>query len=384
MSQKYALNWLDTLISTTLNPDRNDLAAMTEDDVSSLILEIDRECLKLQSSIQQQIFGVFRERQIEVLVRQYHTACIILLDQVNGQHREARLEVLYNKLSRCIDDLLSFIETRYSRHLSLDERVPATYLEASRDELRVRLNKLRGMVLRKIDDKKLAEIIMNALSPFINDQPLSGATFRILLYHKELILGLEQLKNTTNLNAAVNELLVYLNFNDRAYVSYFTKCLGDKVAAQDLCEDKIKTLLFHSKEFSHMHRKEGVKFNEHHADLKAILGEWFAHEISYLERVQLSNSTEPQAAPPGKQQKLVCSLSVDQMALVLRAADDLKIVIARSMNAVFKIVTPYLATQQKDTISYDSMRSKSYAAESKDKRVAIDALEKMISKIREY
>ncbi len=71
------------------------------------------------------------------------------------------------------------------------------------------------------------------------------------------------------------------------------------------------------------------------------------------------------------------------MVLVLRSA-DLKIVMARSLNTVFKTIVPHLSTPFQENISYDSMHSKSYAAETKDKEITIQTLEQMIKRIQEY
>jgi hypothetical protein len=72
------------------------------------------------------------------------------------------------------------------------------------------------------------------------------------------------------------------------------------------------------------------------------------------------------------------------MALVLRAADELRIIMARSLNSVFKSIVPHLSTPYQENISYDSMRSKSYSAEQRDKEIAIQTLQQMINKIKEY
>jgi hypothetical protein len=82
--------------------------------------------------------------------------------------------------------------------------------------------------------------------------------------------------------------------------------------------------------------------------------------------------------------KILCSLSVDQIGLILRAADDTKLIQAKSLNLVFKSIVPYLSTSNKTDISFDSMRSSTYHPEAPDKEKAIAALEKMITKINDY
>jgi hypothetical protein len=85
-----------------------------------------------------------------------------------------------------------------------------------------------------------------------------------------------------------------------------------------------------------------------------------------------------------KNDKVLCKLSTDQTALLLRASDELKILIAKSMNHVFKTIVPFLSTPNKADLSYDSMRSKSYVAEERDKKIVIETLERMIKQIKEY
>ena len=82
--------------------------------------------------------------------------------------------------------------------------------------------------------------------------------------------------------------------------------------------------------------------------------------------------------------KITCLLSADQIALILRAGDESRILNAKSMSAVFKTIVPYLSTPYKTELSYHSVRSKSYNAEDKDKEIAIETLEKIIKKIKSY
>lgn len=82
--------------------------------------------------------------------------------------------------------------------------------------------------------------------------------------------------------------------------------------------------------------------------------------------------------------KILCSLSVDQIGLILRAADDTRLIQARSLSQVFKSIVPFLSTSNKTDISFDSMRASTYHPEASDKEKAIAALERMIGKIRDY
>lgn len=82
--------------------------------------------------------------------------------------------------------------------------------------------------------------------------------------------------------------------------------------------------------------------------------------------------------------KVMCALSVDQIGIILRAADESKIILAKSLSLIFRMIVPFLSTKQNTNISWNSMRKSSYQIEQNDKDVAVATLEKMITKIRQY
>jgi hypothetical protein len=82
--------------------------------------------------------------------------------------------------------------------------------------------------------------------------------------------------------------------------------------------------------------------------------------------------------------KLTCTLTVDQIGLILKAADESRLILSSSLSMIFKTLVPYLATEFKDNLSWDSMRSNAYHPEKRDKEAAIAALGKLIRNIEAY
>ncbi len=103
---------------------------------------------------------------------------------------------------------------------------------------------------------------------------------------------------------------------------------------------------------------------------------------TYLPTQHLTDEKIPLPAPGIF--KIICELSIDQIGIILKAADDIKLIVSRSLSQVFKSIVPYLSTPNKTELSWDSMRSNSYHPEESDKEAAIAALEKLIRKIRDY
>lgn len=92
----------------------------------------------------------------------------------------------------------------------------------------------------------------------------------------------------------------------------------------------------------------------------------------------------PSAQQAAKSSKLLCKLSADQIGIILKAADDTKIVLASSLSVIFRSIVPFLSTDNIKNLSWDSMRKRTYHIEQIDKDVAIATLEKLILQIREY
>jgi hypothetical protein len=87
---------------------------------------------------------------------------------------------------------------------------------------------------------------------------------------------------------------------------------------------------------------------------------------------------------PIVQLKLLCNLSGDQIGIILKAADDTRLIGAKSLSLVFQSIVPYLSTYANKDLSWDSIRKSTYRMEQVDKDIAIAALEKLIRKIKDY
>lgn len=401
MNQTYLLEWLDLLVTFTLNPSKTDVNALTVVQSKAIIEKTIEQTLFIQSQFKIKVFSLNKEKQIKIIVENYHSSLIIFLDNAieRSHHVDFErfdLKQVIHTLISCFDELLSFIETRFSSYLSLDMRVPATYLDVSKKKLRHKIDKLQNSATFTVNNQKATGILFNNLYSFVNSKRNKKVTFRQVLYRKQLIKELELLNFLDNkdLNSSkLDEILIYMNFNSRSFINYFTQCVVDKINCFDTLTGKMENLLLYFKEFNQIHGKDGVILNSHHQDLKTVLSDWFKHEIIYLEKKflfpaatlrDIDKNQHNYVAIDATKDKVLCKLSTDQTALILRASNELNILIAKSMNHVFKTIVPFLSTPNKVDLSYDAMRSKSYVAEDRDKKIVIETLERMIKQIKEY
>lgn len=397
MIQHYPLEWMDSLISITLNPAKMYLKDLTREAIQNLSEKALIESVHVQSALKNQVFALHKESQIRLLVQKYHCALIILLDTLGDYQKQEGYTAEYGNiaanLTSCLDELLFFIETRFANYLSLEERIPPTYLAVSRTELKLKLDRIQKKLIADVADPAFTSIVLEDLYRFIHSRKTESITLREVLYRKELVQKLELLgagENHTTLYNALNELLVYMNFNSRGYINYFTRTIAQKINTLATKAEQIDSLHFHYKEFSQMQSHKTMLLYPQHPALKTILDNWFRQEIRYLEKtlhfpdkavraIRRSDSPSLKA-----NNKIRVNLSADQIALLLRACDEARLVEARSMSEVFRKIVPHMSTPAKVDLSYESVRSKSYTAEERDKTAAIAVLEKLIQKIKRY
>lgn len=397
MIKIYPLEWLDNLILQTLAPENKSIKSISEQDLSLISADVLKESKKIQIQIKNEVFAIRKKRQIRLLVRKYHSTFIYLMDNiVENQQNEVfkanSLSKIADTIIKCLEELLSFVEIRFSNFLSLDERVPITYIIVSQKELKLKISKLKTKVISSETDKKILHIVLSNLNQLLESNKGSKSTYRQLLYQKELLKKIEELdlsREKIILYSAFDELLITSNFNSLDYIHCLCQKMNHNLKSIDNLQERMIELLFYFKEFRQLHSSEKLSFDPCQKNIKDSLFNWFKHEIDYLQsKMELSTSSSQIQKNVNKneivQNKIECVLSTDQIGLILRASDESRILKARSMSQVFKTIVPHLSTPQKKELSYESMRSKSYTVEERDKEIAIKTLERIIKHIKDY
>jgi hypothetical protein len=396
MGEGYVLEWLDTLISVTLNPEKSDVTLLQSEDIAMHRKSIDDEKNKVMTSVKNLVFRINDESKIKTTVNLYYSSLIVLLDQaLKNQIQNSvypQLKEISEEVIDCANEILFLIEDRFGNYLDNRKRLPIAYLNPVRNELLTRINMIEQQLNNYPVFKPAADITIQVLKNFLSCPPREHSfNFQEIEYVKELCLEMEHLKCPGNnkIFSTLDELLIYMNFNSRRYLDNLTKRLTSEISSCEKRADKMERLLFFFKSFKQLPRKTEVIFNPNQPDLKKSVINWFRQEISYLEKkryfsVRATNLRTQNVLSEKPKQKVTCALSTDQTGLIIRAADELRILIAKSMSEVFKTIVPNLSTPYKKDLSYDGMRSKSYVAEERDKQIAIKTLQQIIKKIEEY
>lgn len=393
----YPLEWFDSLIINSFDTD-NSSVKVSEYELENLSKTIVSESKKIKIHIKDSFFELKSKRQIRLLIRKYHSSLVFLIDRVVEirmieKFNSPEFFRIFDLIVSSLDDLLSFVEIRYSSFMSLDQRVSYSYFSIWKKEtLEVLTSVIKKKENARENDLEL-EFVVNLLAAPLQNSRKSKYTYRQILYYREIIIELGKLNYPVTESEGFSNLdlmLIRMNFNSREYTERLVTRIGRYLEGFESLSERLEKLLYFCKILSKINADLKLTFNPSQQNLISFLEYWFSSEIRFAEKKaailmqeQIDGSIRSEFMEKADS-KLECILSGDQIGLILRATDEARIIKAKSMNYIFKSIVPYLSTPVKRNLSYQSVRSKSYNAEDRDKEIAIESLEKIIRKIKTY
>ena len=139
MGEGYALEWLDNLITVTLNPVNPKHVIASPEDIAKLERLVIEEKNKVEEAIKTQVFNLDDDVKIKSSINKYHSSLVNLLEHAfENRSRISKhkpLKQVFNTTIACMDELLALIERRFNRYLSKDEQVPFTAAQIGWEKL---------------------------------------------------------------------------------------------------------------------------------------------------------------------------------------------------------------------------------------------------------
>jgi len=337
------------------------------------------------------VFRIKKERQVYLVIEKYHNALVLLMDETLERAKLAD-RVFQDQLHTIFDDLLYFIEKRFSAYLNLDLELPPHYVTLSQKTWAERLDRLNSY-FSGTDGVNVYNFISDNLLRFINARRHKHLSLRALLYRKEIISELELLAASPKMIDAargLHELLIYMNYNSRGYLELFTTEIAAFANGYKDAAEREHFLLKKVQMLKRLYSNTAIGLHPAKEPIKGMIRAWFNDQLSLFSQnladVVAPFGTMPHGFIPSKSaraiDKVYCTFSSGILAILLRAAEQAGLVKVPSLSGLYKAIVPYLSTSRKPELSVDSVRSKSYLFDEKTRDDAIQLLEKMIDKIR--
>ncbi|HUC79469.1 MAG TPA: hypothetical protein VMR70_01080 [Flavisolibacter sp.] len=393
----YAVEKWDRLISSTLHPDNLPNFSANAETIQLFLDQSETDRDKVRKQLIRQAFSTSKEKAVEHFVQQHQGILIRLLDKIHHYRQVPELDgtiaSLYEAIEGHLQEILGFIEHYFTKYFNLDERVPVSYLNISKEELCQQLPTCKQILGQRYDaDKKLIGILCSYIQDFCSDG-FMAYTYRDLIYHKELVQQLISLGTngrTEHHYSALREVLIYLNFNSPLFIDYFTSQIHEELGSLPDNPSKIEHLAFHQKKIGQMQLKPGFSLHSEFPTVRETLLEVLDREIEYLTTIKVKVTAAPAQSVielPDRtsvRETVTVPFRVPEIYLLNKSFIDAGGAPTETYKSLLEKVAPSLANKNQRGFSVESLQKASDKVNPEAKENVKRFLQRMIRNIDSY
>lgn len=391
MALQYELEVLENFVAKTLHPAR----LKQTDSVVSQIPQwrelIASETDRIRKQFINTVFNS-KERQRELYIQHHQVQLIRMADQIfqylsiknpKGIYQTSKDDIVtgfYKEIFRYTEDLLNYIEQYFTSYFDRGADVPRVYLLLNQRSLRSSIKALRLKLNELNTNADFIDVLLTPMSAFCQKK---RASYRELIYIKDILRTL----NACEAISEVKDLLVSLNFNSCPLVSQWIGEMVNMLNSLPETKDRTAQLSKWQKDINQIPVKPNIALKPNCVSLRDQLSQWITEEIQYLETRQRLLSVAPSfkaSSTVNDEEKLQFSVSVNVLAILIRAAHESKLILNKHGTTVFNTVSKFSSTVQTKNPGAKSMDKKSHDPERSHKAKAISALQDMIRLIQDY
>lgn len=330
-------------------------------------------------SIQRMYFLRKKENQFEREFRNIRNTILYMLKNLSNEIEPDGLQGWPFECVNLLETFLGEIDERFSQHLIGNDPLSKRMVTAFKKELDESFEPTQEPLPTNAGDT--IDLLKKILSERLEQNPSYGEIKKLRNFMDRFKHAPQSIHHPPLTWVDAN--LILLDYRDGLYLSELLERVKRGIEKSDPSEqisfiESFGKYLLTLKKIS---RLNGIRKNRMIGLLEQFIERYLSPENKKGARLPFQDGVE---AKQSGMEKITCNLSADQLALILRAMDESRLVGAKSMNAVFRQIIPFLSTDRKVNLSYGAVRSKAYSPEDRDRQVAVGLLEKMIEKIQSY
>ncbi|GAB3025296.1 hypothetical protein GCM10027051_32500 [Niabella terrae] len=390
------LPWLELFISALLKPEANEDTLPDGSQAERLHDVLSEALVSLRSVTYQHIFKPGRGKRCRRRILEFHRYYVVLLHQIypnqsyfsNSNTCQA---LFFEEIFAYLQSMVIWMETDFPEIRRSGNQPSFLYLNAAIVQIKTWITsagKVSGQYPQCVETLQIVKDICQSYFRCWNSE--FNASYRGVEYLKRLLNSLAEIESFESVDDGLHTVdiqLIRFNFNHPLFAEYLLNKIQKQTEKLQHPADKIAKLTLLQSLLRQTCCVKNCSLDEQHESLEALLSRWVQEELARLKLTAQSNSTNPAMASSAgteMQPRLKCNLSIDQLALIFRAAEAERIIESKSLSAVFRSIAPFISTNFRKHLSADSMRSKCYNAEPRDIKNTIETLEQIILKIRDY
>jgi hypothetical protein len=314
------------------------------------------------------------EIEKSILVQRYQGTITNLLDHLfhHGRHESItpELKAFYVEVAADLEEIFAFLQNTWGRYFNAGLNMPLSHWVSEGGELKKQWKKIAKMLIEPGENIRIVKILDRCIKGLLYPTNPQTITYERLSWLKNLFIELSgHLSSTAPGYASLTELLISWNFNDRMFISEVCNNIISEGEKKESGELRIEFLRACIKQVGQVLEKVRVPFYPALAAKRMIL-DGLAKELDYLELIRVALETKwfKEGA------KIHTSLSVTELALIIRLFKDSGIFTNLNETEILKFFATHFTTKRKSGFSYNYLHSKYYQVDESTKKKVYDYL----------
>lgn len=381
----FGLEFLEEFVQNEIQRHHENQSTLTIDETQKKILAVEAEVDKIKKQLNTALFDTASESQLEHCIQHFQAHLVSLADILitcrESLSEESNKRTLCISVYCIIDELLKYIERYFPNYFNQDELAPLPYLWMAHHQITDALKEIDSKAKLDNIEPDLLRISLYPLRSF-SESKEKRYTYRRLIYIKQLTKDLTDKLLAGASAEIIFDHLCYLNYNSFYFLTYITEQITKEVNEQPSLGGQIEKLSFWVKRFNQRQVKPDFAFKRDRPSLQEQVSIWLNEEIYFAEKKKQLTFMFPPTDQVNKPDafKIVTSLSVPQLAFVIKILKETGVIKNTNQTDVIKFFAQNFSTERNKNISADSLRIKYYTAETS----AIRSVQSLLTKLLQH
>jgi hypothetical protein len=300
------------------------------------------------------IINIYFRRAIDLINRAYR--CMELHASTPAKIRNTQP---YAPAVAALQEILSFLERQYGKYMDLSMRLPIP------QEIQLKGALVSTFLAFKAATQvspELLETVETPLAKYVEAPEAGETTYSHAFYLLSFITFVERLPPPDD--ASVVRTLIAFNFNSPGFIQYYIRKL----------EERPDTLALALKQVNQVNTLSRLALNPLFPSAQEQLSTWLRQEIDYQEKHTPRAAAAPLLQDPSPAHKITTTLSVPQLANMLKLFSDLGIIVHDNKTELLETFASMFRTEKTENISAGSLRNNFYNEDASVSRSVRDLL----------
>lgn len=341
----------------------------------------------LQLDFMEQYFKAARKKEQTACIRATQSCLVNLADKLQSyitQINQLPVPValseecisFYKNIEAPLLHLLGFLQTNFEEHFNNDQKMPEADSLQTQQYFLLSAANLEKQVAKSISMQML-QLITTPIKAYYNPGSDCRLSYGMYRYWKTVLEQL-QLVSTSGNDAWIQTLILH-NFNHGGFINYVMETY-QLAMVHDTAAQKIEQWAIHLRAVNRLHPIPNLSLYKDAPTCQQLLLTAINAEIT-INQTQFSNAQSPNPQSPKPFQT---TLSVPQLAAMVRLLVDAGILTCDNQTLLLKNISRNFTTRQQQEVSHESLRQKYYNPDTATVSILKTHLANMMGQLRLY